>query len=137
MAHVNKQIRKRLISISLGVVLLITSAFLIMKTGINSEQLQSALFFGINPILFYMLGIVFGIERIVFGATGSEKLFRLLAGDGELYYTALLGVFFIFIISGVLILAYTPIVAGIIEKVLELINGLSFLALSATLFMRS
>ncbi|WP_338600354.1 hypothetical protein V6M85_11825 [Sulfolobus tengchongensis] len=137
MAHINKQIRKRLVSITLGIVLLITSIVLIVKTGINSEEIQSALFFGISPILFYMLGIVFGVERVVFGVTGSEKLFRLLAGDGELYYTALLGVFFIFIVSGVLILAYTPVIAGIIEKVLELINGLSFLALSATLFMRS
>lgn len=84
-----------------------------------------------------MLGIVFGAERIIYGITGSEKLFRLLAGDGELYYTALLGVFFIFILSGILVLVYTPIVVGILGKILELINGFSFLALSATLFMRS
>jgi len=137
MAHVNKQIRKRLISAILGIALLITSIVLIVKTGINGEELQSALFFGISPILFYLLGIVFGAERIIYGITGSEKLFRLLAGDGELYYTALLGVFFIFILSGILVLVYTPIVVGILGKILELINGFSFLALSATLFMRS
>ncbi|MEM0015638.1 MAG: hypothetical protein QW550_00650 [Saccharolobus sp.] len=137
MAHVNKQIKKRLISIGLGIALLITSILLTVKTGINSEELQSALFFGISPILFYLLGIVFGIERIIYGITSSEKLFRILAGDGELYYTALLGVFFIFILSGVLVIAYTPILAGLMEKVLEIINGLSFLALSTTLFMRS
>ncbi|MEM0363116.1 MAG: hypothetical protein QXH75_04870 [Sulfolobaceae archaeon] len=137
MAHVNKQIKKRLISIGLGTALLITSILLTVKTGINSEELQSALFFGISPILFYLLGIVFGIERIIYGITSSEKLFRILAGDGELYYTALLGVFFIFILSGVLVIAYTPILTGLMEKVLEIINGLSFLALSTTLFMRS
>ncbi|MEM3209274.1 MAG: hypothetical protein QXY68_02505 [Saccharolobus sp.] len=137
MAHVNKQIKKRLISIGLGIALLITSILLTVKTGINSEELQSALFFGISPILFYLLGIVFGIERIIYGITSSEKLFRILAGDGELYYTALLGVFFIFILSGVLVIAYTPILTGLMEKVLEIINGLSFLALSTTLFMRS
>ncbi|MEM4943214.1 MAG: hypothetical protein QW214_01455 [Saccharolobus sp.] len=137
MAHVNKQIKKRLISIGLGTALLITSILLTVKTGINSEELQSALFFGISPIIFYLLGIVFGIERIIYGITSSEKLFRILAGDGELYYTALLGVFFIFILSGVLVIAYTPILTGLMEKVLEIINGLSFLALSTTLFMRS
>ena len=137
MAHVNKQIKKRLISIGLGTALLITSILLTVKTGINSEELQSALFFGISPILFYLLGIVFGIERIIYGITSSEKLFRILAGDGELYYPALLGVFFIFILSGVLVIAYTPILTGLMEKVLEIINGLSFLALSTTLFMRS
>ncbi len=136
MAHVNKNLKKRLISTLLGISLLITSGYLIFKTGINSQQLQSALFFGISPIIFYMIGIVFGIERIIYGITGSEKLFRLLAGDGELYFTALLGMFFLFILSGVLVLVYTPAVIGILSKVLELINGLSFLALSATLLMK-
>ncbi len=137
MAGVINRIKKRGLSIISGALLVVISALLMVKIGVAGFTNFSFFFFGLDPVYFYLLGLVLGGERVVFGLTGSERLFRLIAGDGMMYYYSLMIMVMILGVAGIYVLAFSFVTfSSLTFRILDIVDGLAFLVTALTIWMR-
>ncbi|WP_286188840.1 hypothetical protein [Sulfolobus sp. S-194] len=130
MANPINQITKRGLSILLGVIMFLTSVLLITKVHINLSEIL----FTFNPYPFYFIGLIFGVERIFYGITGSSKLLSLIMGGGEYSSLSTLALFIFFLSFGLYVIIYTIAYTQIILQMLNVINGISYLLFSLSIF---
>lgn len=130
MANTISKLAKRSINLLLGIGMFTSSVLLIFYDHINLFEILVTL----NPYPIYFLGLIFGVERIFFGVTGSSKLFSLFVGGGEYSSLWTFGLFTALIMLGVYVLVYTIAYQGLWLQLLNSFNGLTYLIYSYVLF---
>ncbi|AHC50629.1 hypothetical protein SUSAZ_00525 [Sulfolobus acidocaldarius SUSAZ] len=131
MAHRIKVLAKRLTNFVIGLVMFVTSLFLIINVHVG---LFNAIY-TLNPYPFYFLGVIVGVERIFYSITGSTKIFSLIVGEGEGFFSiALMGIFLVFITFGIYIAVYTIFYSNVITMLVNGLDGASFLLFSLIIF---
>jgi hypothetical protein len=137
MAHIINRLKKRGLSLISGAVLVALSALLTIRLGPSGLTDFSFFFFGFDPVYFYILGLVLGGERIVFGLTGSERVFRIIAGDGVMYYYSIMIIVMILAVAGIYIMALSFVTfSSTFFRLLDILDGLAFLVSAVTVWMR-
>ncbi|BBG24088.1 hypothetical protein [Sulfuracidifex tepidarius] len=137
MAGVINRIKKRGLSISSGVLLVALSALLMWRLGPSGFTDFSFFFYGLDPVYFYLLGLVLGGERVVFGLTGSERLFKLIAGDGMMYYYSLMILVLILGVAGIYVMAFSFVTfSSLTFRILDIVDGIAFIVTAMTIWMK-
>lgn len=128
-----KVLGNRYVSLLLGVILLVTSIYLIysIRLSINELLLNTINYF--SPYLLYFVGVILGFERFLYGLTGSKKFSYFFLGNNE--YTGIyLYFFFMFsLLMGAYILIYTIELETLFLKIAEIVEGLGFILFSLSL----
>lgn len=107
-----------------------TSIFLILKVHANLSEIMLSF----NPYPFYFIGLLFGIERIFYGITGSSRLLSLMMGGGEYSSLSTLALFIFFLSFGLYVLVYTIAFTQALLAIVNALNGLSYLIFSLSIF---
>ncbi|BFH72444.1 hypothetical protein SJAV_03880 [Sulfurisphaera javensis] len=108
----------------------VTSIYLILKVHVGLSEIM----FSFNPYPFYFIGLIFGIERIFYGVSGSSKLLSLMMGGGEYSSLSTLALFIFFLSFGIYVLVYTIAYTQVLIEILNALNGISYLLFSLSIF---
>ena len=131
MANTVSQLTKRGINLIVGVLMFMTSLFLVIKVHASLFDIM----YTFNPYPFYFLGFILGGERIFYAISGSSKLFNLLTGGGGEYSSLTQFAIFLMVLGlGIYILIYTVAFTIPMIMVMNALNGLSYLFYSLIIF---
>lgn len=123
--------RLRFWSLLLGTVMFATSLYLVLTVHVS----LAVIFYTFNPYPFYFIGLFLGIERIFYGITGNRRLYYLLMGEGEFYSMSMYALFITFLFFGIYIGVYAFFFNGLLVKLMDIINGLTYIVFSLMLIL--
>jgi len=124
MADVSKDLKKRIKSLGLGLLMFITSLWLLISVRLDISQL---LLGSLTPYPFYILSLILGLERIIYAITGSSKLFKILMGSGEIYIISIYMLTILFLGLGVYIIIYTLFLKDFVLILMDTLNGIGYI----------
>ncbi|MEM4746548.1 MAG: hypothetical protein QXF40_04260 [Metallosphaera sp.] len=130
MANLDRAIKKRVVSILIGSIMFFSSVYLIDKVPFNLFEMIATF----NPYILYYVGLILGAERIVFGITNNKRLYYLLMGEGDLAAYIVFSMFFFGIFMGLYIGIYAIFMQGLLLRVTEVLNGLSYVLFAVSLW---
>ncbi|QKQ99657.1 hypothetical protein GWK48_03950 [Metallosphaera tengchongensis] len=130
MANVDTTVKKRLVSILIGSLMFFSSVYLIDKVPFNLFQMIATF----NPYILYYVGVILGAERIIFGVTNNKRLYYLLMGEGDLAAYVVFSMFFFGIFMGLYIGIYALFLQGLLVKLAEVANGVSYVLFAVALW---
>ncbi|AEB94377.1 MAG: hypothetical protein QXR57_02785 [Metallosphaera sp.] len=130
MANLDRAIKKRAVSILIGSIMFFSSVYLIDKVPFNLFEMIATF----NPYILYYVGLILGAERIVFGITNNKRLYYLLMGEGDLAAYIVFSMFFFGIFMGLYIGIYAIFMQGLLLRVTEVLNGLSYVLFAVSLW---
>jgi len=124
MADVSKDLKKRIKSLGLGLLMFITSLWLLISVRLDISQLLLGF---LTPYPFYILSLILGLERIIYAVTGSSKLFKILMGSGEIYIISIYMLTILFLGLGVYIIIYTLFLKDFVLILMDTLNGIGYI----------
>jgi hypothetical protein len=130
MADVSNHLRNRIVSIVLGFLMIFTSFWLIISTKFTLDQLL----YTFSPYPFYFLSLILGIERLIYGITGSLKILKIFLGRGELLSISIYTMFILLLSLGAYELFYIFLLSDKISIIMEVLNSLGYFAFAYILF---
>ncbi|AWR99705.1 hypothetical protein [Metallosphaera hakonensis] len=130
MANVDRAIKKRVVSIVIGSLMFFSSVYLVDKVPFNLFEMIATF----NPYILYYVGLILGAERIVFGVTNNKRLYYLLMGEGDLAAYVVFSMFFFGIFMGLYIGIYALFLQGLLVKIAEVVNGISYVLFAIALW---
>ncbi|MEM0174144.1 MAG: hypothetical protein QXV69_03910 [Sulfolobaceae archaeon] len=123
MADVSKNLKNRIKSLGLGLLMTISAFWLIIFGRFDISQI----IFGFSPYPFYILSLILGLERIIYAITGSSKVFKFLIGTGEIYVFSIYILTITFLGLGLYILIYTLFLRDFILILMDILNGIGYI----------
>lgn len=132
-AKLLKLLGNRVTSGILGLSLLVSSLYLVISIKVNFYDLLYETLVYFNPYFLYVIGIPLGLERLIYGITGNKKFSDFFFGRTEftamyLYFLSLFG-----IVMGIFIVIYSIALTGILVRIMDIIDGVSFILFGISL----
>ncbi|BCS91712.1 hypothetical protein L3N51_00883 [Metallosphaera sp. J1] len=130
MANVDRAVTRRVVSILIGSMMFFSSVYLVDKVPFNLFEMIATF----NPYILYYVGLILGAERIIFGITNNKRLYYLLMGEGDLAAYVVFSMFFFGIFMGLYIGIYALFLQGLLVKIAEVVNGVSYILFAIALW---
>ncbi|WP_373468927.1 hypothetical protein [Acidianus infernus] len=132
-AKLLKLLGNRVTSGILCLSLLVSSLYLVISIKVNFYDLLYETLVYFNPYFLYVIGIPLGLERLIYGITGNKKFSDFFFGRTEftamyLYFLSLFG-----IVMGIFIVIYSIALTGILVRIMDIIDGVSFILFGISL----
>ncbi|MEW9491046.1 MAG: hypothetical protein TQ35_0002445 [Candidatus Aramenus sulfurataquae] len=133
MANLDSVLANRLGSSLIGLLMFGSALYLVLTIHFSLSQLLGVAL-NFNPYPFYFVGLVIGFERLIFGITGDKRLYYLIMGEkSDLTIYFIQSIFIFGIIIGAYIGAYALFLSGILDRLAELGEGVSFVLFAISL----
>lgn len=128
-----KVLGNRYVSLLLGVILLLSSIYLIYSIRLSLSELLFSTIAYFNPYFLYFVGLLIGFERFVYGITGNKKFSYFFIGNSE-YSGIYLYFFFLFgLVMGAYIAIYAIELEGLLLRLVEIVEGIGFILFAFSL----
>ncbi|AWR94724.1 hypothetical protein [Acidianus brierleyi] len=132
MANIDSLLANRGGSTLIGLLMFSSSIYLLYTIHFSISDLFGMVM-NFDPYFFYPIGLILGLERLIYGISGNKKFYYMLMGQGDMTPYIIQGIFIFGIVIGVYIAAYSLSLTTTLDKLAEIGEGVSYVLFAISL----